>query len=423
MNKEETWYQLDTAANLYPAIVSSRQVSIFRLSCTLTEKIDPEILQTALLVTLERFPTFNVRLKRGAFWNYFETNTNKPIVLEESGSPCQLIELKKNDDFLFRVTWFDKRINLEIFHALSDGGGGMEFLKSLVYYYLKLQEKNVFPEGMIKTLETKPDAGEIENSFLKYYDPSADAPVPAQEKAYHIKGKPLPANQVRVIQGIVPVDQLLSLSRSMNVKMTEYLTAILIKAYFNTMPEDSDPKSMINISVPINLRNLFPSTSVRNFSFYVIPAIRFDKRDLPLADLVEDVKKQVREMAKKENLQPRINPDVAISQNAALRFVPLDAKNKMIKMVHQVVGEDLFTCSLSNLGPIKLPESMNPYVTQFDFILSASGRIATNCSMCSFKNTQVISFVSNIEERTLEREFFRLLAEQGLSVRIESNEN
>lgn len=423
INREDNWFQLDTAANLYPAIVSYRQVSIFRLCCTLTETIDPEILQSALYLTLQRHPSFNVRLKRGAFWNYFENNTNVAKVTEETGSPCQLIELKQNDDFLFRVTWFRNRINLEIFHALSDGGGGLEFLKTLVYYYLNLQGKCISTDGMIRTLETKADSEEIENSFFRYYNPAVNKPQPPEEKALHIQGKALPMNHLRIVQGIIPVDQTLALARSEQASLTEYLTAVLFKSFFAALPADTDPTAMVKISIPVNLRNHFPSRTMRNFSFYVYTGIRFQDRELPLDQLIQQVQSQLREMARPENLQPRINPDVSYTQNAAMRIVPLEAKNKLIKQVHRLVGEDLFTCSLSNLGAVQLPESMLPFISQFDFTLSSSERIPTNCSMCSYQNTLVITFVSNIEERTVERTFFRILAEQGLEIKIDSNEN
>jgi hypothetical protein len=127
MIDEDVWYELDTAAKLYPAILSPKQANVFRLCCTLTEPVDPEILQTALYITIQRYPSFNVRLKRGLFWFYFESNTNLPVVSEETTYPCQMIDPAQNGDYMFRVSWFGHRINLEIFHVIADGTGGIDF--------------------------------------------------------------------------------------------------------------------------------------------------------------------------------------------------------------------------------------------------------------------------------------------------------
>ena len=76
----ETWYPLETSAKIYPAIISPRQPSVFRLSCTFNEEIDPDILQTALNVTITRYPGFCMTLKRGAFWFYFEVGMRVPYL-------------------------------------------------------------------------------------------------------------------------------------------------------------------------------------------------------------------------------------------------------------------------------------------------------------------------------------------------------
>lgn len=133
------WDKLDNTANLFPVIAGEKMTNTYRISVVLTEEIQPELLQEALDMVTPKIPGFNLRLRSGIFWYYFEENGKKaPRVREESTYPCRLIHQSKNNSYLFRVTYYRKRINLEVFHVLTDGMGGITFLRELTYQYLRL---------------------------------------------------------------------------------------------------------------------------------------------------------------------------------------------------------------------------------------------------------------------------------------------
>ena len=50
--------------------------NVYRFSVTLTDMIEPELLQQALDIVLPKFDGFNVRMRNGVFWYYFEENGN-----------------------------------------------------------------------------------------------------------------------------------------------------------------------------------------------------------------------------------------------------------------------------------------------------------------------------------------------------------
>ena len=52
------WYKLDLSANVYPTLQRKDFSSVFRLSVTLTEPVDPVLLEQAFHLTIPRFPTF-----------------------------------------------------------------------------------------------------------------------------------------------------------------------------------------------------------------------------------------------------------------------------------------------------------------------------------------------------------------------------
>ncbi|HAD20370.1 MAG TPA: hypothetical protein DCF42_08245, partial [Lachnospiraceae bacterium] len=57
--------------------------------------------------------------------------------------PCRYINAEANKNYLFRVTYFRRRINLEVFHVLTDGMGAINFLKELLYQYLRLAHREL----------------------------------------------------------------------------------------------------------------------------------------------------------------------------------------------------------------------------------------------------------------------------------------
>lgn len=117
-----------------------------------------------------------MKLKRGFFWYYFEENKRQPFVEQESSWPCRYIDPKSNQLYLFRVSYYGARINLEVFHAVTDGMGAVNFLKELTAGYLELKRGG-------RSRDVGPGEGEsaqTEDSYLKHYrkcGPDATAPV------------------------------------------------------------------------------------------------------------------------------------------------------------------------------------------------------------------------------------------------------
>ena len=74
------WYRLDNSALIYPAVMRRNWAAMFRVSVTLRETIDPDVLQCALEATVRRIPTFRLSLHRGLFWYYLDLNKHMPRV-------------------------------------------------------------------------------------------------------------------------------------------------------------------------------------------------------------------------------------------------------------------------------------------------------------------------------------------------------
>ena len=225
---KDMWYKLDNAAKLFPALNFNNQTSYFRLEAYLKEDVDKTILSQALTYALERFPTFSVKLKKGLFWYYFDYNDNNPNIFEETDILFSSVNTYKHNNFLFTLKYYKNRIALELFHALTDGTGGMEFFKCILYYYLKLSGKNIENDGSIKTLENGITYKESEDSFSKYYIKKVDK-IPYEPKAYRFHGETYRGSFVSLINLKINLNDIKKVCKEYNTTITKYLVASYMK--------------------------------------------------------------------------------------------------------------------------------------------------------------------------------------------------
>lgn len=417
--KEYNWYRLDNAARLYPAILDTRD-STFRLSMELYEQVDPVLLQQALENTLPRFPTFEVKLKKGYFWYYFEYNENTPPVEEESDFPCSKIYASQNNWFLFKVLYYKKRISLEVFHSITDGLGGMEFFKSLVFEYLRLKGYEMDSEGLIKMNDESPKPYEAEDSFEKYYNKGSKKKRRGVN-AYRLEGIAYPRGEQNVVQGVVDVDAILRASKGCGVKLTTYLAAVMIYAIYRDQRLDLGEKKPVRIMVPVNLRRMFPSGTLRNFISHYIVGIRFEG-EITFQDIIDQLSEQLKEVATKKEMSARINTNVDVTKNIMIKIVPLYFKNFGIRTAYYWFGERQYTSVVSNLAAIQLPRSMQRHVRNISCAMGATDMLPIKMAVCSYNGKMNITFTRCIEESDIIREFFRFLSkEQNLEIEICGN--
>ena len=137
------------------------RMSVFRLSVYLKRPVVPVLLQMALSFTVRRFPSFATTLKKG-FWHYLDTAKRRFSV--EQGKRRSLSAIKgfpSSGSQSFRVLYWENRISVEFFHVLTDGTGGMTFLKVLVAEYLRLTGVEVVPGDALWDINAVPAMGGI----------------------------------------------------------------------------------------------------------------------------------------------------------------------------------------------------------------------------------------------------------------------
>ena len=361
--------RIDNAANIYPASLSKHYASLYRMSVTLTEPVDIAILREALLTVSERIPTFRCELRAGAFWWHLRRMEKEPEVTP--AAPLNRRHFSDNGGFLYKVSAEGNRILLDVFHALADGTGAETFLLTLAGEYLRLKYGlSISYSGLVLNPSEEPDAREFEDSFKTVFSGRKGA-LEKNVPAYHIKGQRLPGSGLRDIRVVMPMDRVKAVCRRMDCTVTDLLTGMMLDALQKLYRADGDEKKtgVLKVSVPVNLRPLYGSRTVRNFSSYVNLGMDVRSGYLQLDQLVRLVKMQKEAMLRPENLEPKIAANVELEANFAVRCLPLMVKKPVIDIINKHHGDVYVSQTLSNLGQVRVPEEMRPYVTEFDFIL------------------------------------------------------
>ncbi|MBO5070887.1 MAG: hypothetical protein J6C37_11090 [Roseburia sp.] len=415
---EIRWDRLDNTAHLFPVIAGESMTNVYRISVTLTELIQPEPLQEALDIVLPKFDGFNLRLRQGVFWYYFEENGKPaPRVREENSFPCRYIHSNKNRSYLFRVTYYKYRINLEVFHVLTDGMGGINFLKELTYQYLRL----IHPELKDKMGDSLSSDTSMnrEDSFLKNYKRSASKGYHTQ-KAYLLEGEKLRPGEFGVMHGYMKIPELKKVCREYGVSINEYLVGVYVWSVYTECMKGMPSKRPIRVAVPVNLRPYFNSITTKNFFAMVSAEFHPTEESYTFREVLQIVRESLKSQINREHLEQLFSYNVSNQMNTMARVVPLFLKNIAMRYVYRTSAL-ANTATVTNIGNITVAEEYCPYVEMFHAFLAVSKGQHLKGTICSYGDTLVFSFSYDLIDTSVQRGFFRRLAEDGVAVEIESN--
>ena len=410
------WTRLDNAAKIFPPNTSEKDTKVFRFVCELKEAVDKETLQDALEKTLKLFPMYRSILRRGVFWYYFEDTEIIPEVTEERKAPCSMLYHANRRNLLFEVTYYKNRINLEMYHALTDGTGALEFLKTLLFYYITMKYRDDFKDKMPKLDYDASFSQRSVDSFLKNYNGDTKPNKLKLTKAYSLKERRPIDNRMKIIEGVMSVKEILALSHRYDTTLTIYLTALFIQAIYQEMPVRSRKYPVI-LTVPVNLRTYFPSVTARNFFGTISIKYQFGITNDKLEDIIAEVKLAFEHELKEENLREHMNRLSALEHNAFMRVVPLIIKDYVLRFATHLSDRGI-TATLSNVGKITIAKELAPYIQMFNCFTSAR---RPQIGMCSFGDQLVVSFVSPFISTDLQKNYFRMLTGEGVSITVTTN--
>ena len=416
LEKHIRWDRLDNTGYLFPSIAGENMTSTYRISIILTEEIDKATLQKALDILLPKIDGFNVRLRKGFFWFYFEENGKPaPRVVEEAGFPCRFIRPNRNHSYLFRVTYYGCRINLEVFHALTDGMGGINFIRELAYQYLRLAHPGEF-EGDGLSSDTSLNK---EDSFVRNYK-SAKPNGFVAKKAYLIKGKHLPDGEFGLMHLTMSVTELKKVTHAYGVSINEYMVALTAYSIYKNGFRGRSKGRPIRVAVPVNLRPYFDSYTTKNFFAVVSAEIADVEEEYSFAQILDICKTTLREQINKEHLEDLFSYSVSNQMNPFLRAVPLGIKNLAIRFVY-TKSATANTTTVTNIGNIKILDEYKKYVKGFTANIAMSIGQEIKGTVLSYGDDFVYTVSTILEDTSIERTLVKQLAEDGIKVSVTTN--
>lgn len=417
--KEEipSWRRLDNSAKIFPVSTGKRYSTVFRISAVLKESIDPILLEEAVNKALVKFESFKVRLKQGFFWYYFEANTKEPIIEEEKEYPCQYIDPNLNRNYLFKVTYFEKKINMDVDHTLTDGNNATNFFKEILYTYLELAHKKDFP---LELRRPRKYAYNVEDSYLKNYDKHAKNNN-SSKKAYILKGDKMAFGSIATIHEIIDIKELKQVCEKESCTVTQYLTAVLIYAIYQENYLPNHGKKPIKVCIPVNLKKYFSSATLSNFFSYITLEAEMEKDHLNDFDkILHFVKIDFAKRLTEKELLKTMSGNVKLGNNVMIRAIPLFLKKIFVRIGYMEIRK-YTTITFSNIGRIGIIGKYQKYIDNFLFLLAPEPVESIKCSACSFNDSLVFTFTTILEDNGIESRFYQFLKEKNIPVKIESN--
>ncbi len=409
------WFVLDDAAKIYPLSMKRGQMSVFRLSVYLKQPVIPELLQMALTFTIKRFPSFATTVKKGFFWHYLSSAKRRYSVAPESNIPCSFIEISKSGSQSFRVLYNANRISVEYFHVLTDGTGGIVFLKTLTAEYLRLLGITSDGDEGILNVNDTPTTSETANEFSRA-DKTEKTSGFVDKPAVQMSGKLAKKKPCRVYHFKMDASALKKVAKGKNATITAYILALMFVAGKHATDE---LEGNLNTQIPVNMRKYYPSSSLRNFSMYC--GIKLPLRDITDVDsILEEISNQLTTKASKQSLSEMMNSTEQMIK--LMQHIPLFLKSAVARIVYGYLGENIFSDTLSNLGVVTMPRELEEQIDYMDFVLGPAATNRVNCAMVTFGNTAMLSITKMTADPSFEEKLLSMLLSEGIETVVQGSE-
>ncbi len=426
-DKSSFWTPLDNAAKIFPAIRSKENTTVIRLTASLKESVRISSLMRAVKRAELRFPYFKVSLHGGFFWYYLEQVNDSISIQHDKSVACKAFNRKTNNNLLIRILVHKNKISVEFSHILTDGYGLVTFLKSILIYYF--QDKGLLQKNQIDSFYTsKADKEEFEDAYNRYFKENIPHVV-KQPKAFHLpfllKKKP----RFELLYAILSIQQIKQKAKEKGVSITDYLVAVYLLTlqdiYHDYKKNGIYSSSKIaRIQVPVNIRNIYPTKSMRNFSLFVMPEIDFRLGKYTFDEILKVVYHKMQLETDEKLISKIISRNVAGERNLIVRGIPIWLKSIILYYKYHSQGTNVYSGVLTNLGKVELPEPIRKRIDYFTISPPPPNKkLKINCGVIGYEDKLTLSFGNITNSNEFERRYLHFLAQQGIDIRITKNHN
>lgn len=415
------WFALDNAAKIFPAIITKETTSVIRLTAVLKQPVKIKQLQNAILKAEKRFPYFRVQLKEGFFWYYLEQLKLHFPILPEDDIYCRKFP---KGSLLIRFLAGNNRISAEFSHILTDGSGALEFFKTVLNIYSGECISEDPSKNKYNTSDHVISEEEYEDAYNRYFK-SEIPPMVKRSKAFHLPFTLKPYPRFTLLKAIVQMDQIKEAAQQEGVSITVYLTAIylyILQEVFEGMNKFSKYKKhkTLRIQVPVNLRNIFMSKTMRNFSLFVMPEIDLRLGHYTFEEIVKVVFHQMKLESDEKLIYKNISRNVGSERKLFVRGIPLFIKSLILRIKYYSLGTSQYSGVLTNLGKIDFPAETADMIDYFIMTPPPPNKmLKLNCGVAGFGNKLVLSFGNITQSLEFEDKFLQFLSDRNIKVELE----
>jgi NRPS condensation-like uncharacterized protein len=421
---DKFWFSLDNAAKIFPAIITREVTTVFRLTAVLKQPARIKAFRKAVLLAEKRFPYYKVQLMEGFFWYYLE-HLPKHIPIEVDDKPC--CRKFPRGNLMIRILVRNNRINLEFSHILTDGGGALQFLKSLLILYSKECGASIPPEYDF----TEPDGDipeeEYEDAYKRYFKENIP-PMVKRSKAFHIPYTLKSSPRFERLTAVLSLKQIKQAAAEKGVSITVYLVAVYLFTLQDVYESPNTLKrykkhKILRIQVPVNLRKIFPSRTMRNFSLFVMPEIDLRLGHYSFGEIIKTVYHQVQLETDEKLINKNISRNVGSEKKIYVRSIPLILKSFILRMKYNAVGPGQYSGVVTNLGKIDLPSETRDRIDYFVITPPPPNKLLKiNCGVAGFGDKLVLSFGNITNSKEFEKKFLQFMKDRNIAVKLEKNQ-
>ena len=211
-------------------------------------------------------------------------------------------------------------------------------------------------------------------------------------------------------------NKLKEVANKYEVKLTPYLLTALTFACKAAMDE---LKGDISITLPVNMRNCFPSKTLRNFSLFT--SIRTPIEEMyDFKDICQRTAKNLKEQTNKDIMLEMAGSTANIMNK--IRYIPLPLKIFGLKTLYSFLGDNIFTISFSNLGVCELPSDMAKEIVGMDFVLGTTVKNRAQTSCITVNGVTCLTIAKYTKDPSFEEKLYDILSNDGLDITVEGSE-
>lgn len=418
------WFTLDNAAKIFPAVITKEITSVFRLTAVLNHPVKIKSLQKAVLLAEQRFPYFRVQLREGFFWFYLECLPRHIPIEADDNVLCRKFS---NDGLLIRFLVKNNKISAEFSHILTDGSGAFEFFKTILILYSGERGAKIPTEYQLADPAVPVSEEEYEDAYNRYFKAEIP-PMVKQSRAFHLPYPLKPIPRFTLLKAIVSLEQTKAVANGQGVSITVYLVAVylfVLQEIFESVNglRKYNRRKKLRVQVPVDLRKIFPSKTMRNFSLFVMPEIDLRLGHYTFDEIIKTVYHQTKLETDEKLINKNISRNVRSEKKLYIRGIPLFLKSLILRMKYYSLGTSQYSGVLTNLGKINLPAETARLIDYVEMTPPPPNKLLKiNCGVAGFGNKLVLSFGNNTQSQEFEEKFLRFLRQQNISVELKTDE-